>query len=97
MYVGNCQISISNLVEVVAPLRKLTEKEVHSFGNYNSKLHLTRLSSLSHQHQYLKFYNIAEEVTLQCDASDKGLRATWAACGLCIKSFKQVEQNYAQI
>jgi len=87
------------LAEVVAPLCKLTEKEVPFSGNNNSKLCLTRLRSLSCQH--LKFYNIAEEVTLQCDALDKDLGATLLQNGQPVafasRTLSRVEQNYTQI
>ena len=43
----------------------------------------------------LKFYNVTEKATIQCDAFEKGLGAAkWSASCFCI-TFS--EQNYAQI
>ena len=49
----------------------------------------------------LKFYDVAEEVTIQCDASEKGLGATLLQKGQPVafasRSLSKSEQNYAQI
>ena len=49
----------------------------------------------------LKFYNVTEEATIQCDASEKGLGATLLQKGQPIafasRSLTTSEQNYAQI
>lgn len=49
----------------------------------------------------LKFYNVTEEATIQCDASEKGLGATLLQKGQPVafasRSLTPSEQNYAQI
>ena len=67
---------LPNLAEVVAPLRKLTEKEVPFYWESQQQEAFDQVKKLVTSAPVLKFYNIAEEVTLQCDTSDKGLGAT---------------------
>ena len=49
----------------------------------------------------LKFYNVTEEVTLHCDAFDKGLGVTLLQNGQPVafvsRALSRVEQSYAQI
>ena len=49
----------------------------------------------------LKYYSIAEEATLQCDASETGLGATLLQNGQPVsyasRSLTKIEQTYAQI
>lgn len=52
-------------------------------------------------HPVLKYYDVNEEVTLQCDASEKGLGATLLQNGQPVafasRTLSQTEQRYAQI
>ena len=49
----------------------------------------------------LKFYDVRDEATIQCDASEKGLGATLLQHGqpVCFasRSLSKAKQNYAQI
>lgn len=52
-------------------------------------------------HPVLKYYDINEEVTIQCDASERGLGATLLQNGqplaFASRTLSEVEQRYAQI
>ena len=49
----------------------------------------------------LRYYDVNEPVTLQCDSSDFGLGATLLQCGQLVafasRALSSVEQRYAQI
>ena len=92
---------LPNLAEVVAPLRKLTEKDVPFFWESQQQAAFDQVKQLVTSAPVLKFYNVAEEVTLQCDASDKGLGATLLQneqpVAFASRALSRIEQNYAQI
>ena len=53
------------------------------------------------QHPVLKYYDVSEEVTLQCDASERGLGATLMQKGQPVafasRALSTTEQRYARI
>ena len=79
---------LPNLAETVAPLRKLQAA-------------FDRVKQLVTSTPVLKFYDVTEEATLQCDASEKGLGATLLQNGQPVafasRALSRVEQTYAQI
>ena len=66
---------LSKLSDVSAPLRELTvSQSKFTWAKQHDEAFAT-IQQLVIQHPVLKFYNIDEEVTIQTDASDKGLGA----------------------
>ena len=90
-----------NLAEVVAPLRKLTEKSVPFYWESQQQAAFDRVKQLVISTPVLKFYDVTEEVTLQYDASDKGLGAALLQNGQPVvfasRALSRTEQSYAQI
>ena len=64
---------LPNLAETVAPLRKLTEKEVPFYWESQQQTAFDQVKQLLTAAPVLKFYDVTEEVTLQCDASERAL------------------------
>ena len=67
---------LPKLAEVVAPLRTLTEKSVPFYWQSQQQQSFEQVKKLVTTTPVFKFYNVEEEVTIQCDASEKGLGAT---------------------
>jgi len=92
---------LPNLAETVAPLRKLTEKEVPFYWESQQQTAFDQVKQLLTAAPVLKFYDVTEEVTLQCDASEKGVGATLLQGGQLVafasRALSRVEQTYAQI
>jgi len=92
---------LPNLAETVAPLRKLTEKEVPFYWDSQQQEAFDRVKQLLTSTPVLKFYDVSEEVTLQCDASEKGLGATLLQnrqpLAFAFRALSRVEQTHAQI
>ena len=66
---------LPKLSDVAKPLRQLTEKEVVFTWQQQQEEALNTIKHLLTSSPVLKYYNVDEDVTLQCDASDKGLGA----------------------
>ena len=66
---------LPKLSEVAKPLRQLTEKEVVFAWQQAQEEAFAHIQQLVTSTPVLKFYDINDEVTLQCDASDCGLGA----------------------
>ena len=90
-----------HLSEMTEPLRRLEDKDVewqwltqHSIAFNTVKKYLT-------ESPVLKYYNVNEEVTIQCDASETGLGAVLMQKGqpVCYASraLTDTETRYAQI
>ena len=76
-------------------------KEPFGYGiSAGSRIPKCQTSRVSHQ-PVLKYYNVHEEVTIQCDASEVGLGATLLQNGQPIayasRALSKTEQCYAQI
>ena len=82
-------------------LRRLTDKEPHWEGLENHEEALTEIKQMLSQAAVLRYYDVNTEVTIQCDASEKGLGATLLQEGQPVtfasKALTKTEQNYAQI
>ena len=82
---------LPHLSDITKPLRELTQKEVEwAWGPAQQKAWETLKKAVSST-PVLRYYNLQEEVTLQCDASQSGLGAAlmqnaWPTCRLCISS-----------
>ena len=92
---------LPKLAEVVAPLRQLTEKATPFYWKTQQEQALEKVKTLVTTAPVLKFYNVHEEVTIQCDASEKGLGATLMQNGYPVafvsRALNSTEQAYAQI
>ena len=92
---------LPQLAEVAAPLRLLTEQSVLFIWQTQQEEAFQALKTMITNVPVLKFYDLNEEATIQCDASEKGLGATLLQKGqpvaLISRSLTKAEQNYAQI
>ncbi|XP_041461547.1 uncharacterized protein K02A2.6-like [Lytechinus variegatus] len=92
---------LPRLSDVAEPLRRLTDKDVHFEWRPEHEETLKEVQQLLTQAPVLKYYDVKEEVTIQCDASEKGLGATLLQNGQPVsfasRSLTRSEQNYAQI
>ena len=91
---------LPKLSEVSAPLRELTTEQAEfTWASQHNEAFVT-IQQLVIQHPVLKFYNI-EEVTIQTDASDKGLGAVLLQNGQPVafasRTLSKTEQRYATI
>ena len=83
------------------PLRQLTEKSIRFYWQTQPESAFEQVRKLVTNSPVLKFYDVSDDVTIHCDASEKGLSATllqkgqpvpFASCAL-----NKTEQTYAQI
>ena len=90
---------LPRLSEVVGPLRHLTEKDAVFDWQSGQDTAFTTIKQLVTTAPALRYYDVTEEVTIQSDASQKGLGATV----LCYNKdnllllHPEVYQEYAQI
>ena len=92
---------LPKLSDVSAPLRELTVgQSKFTWAKQHDEAFAT-IQQLVIQHPVLKFYNIEEEVTIQTDASDKGLGAALLQSGQPVafasRTLSPTEKNYATI
>lgn len=66
---------LPKLSEVAKPLRDLTVKNAPLMWSPQHDKSFNKVKQLVVNHPVLKYYNMKEEVTIQCDASEKGLGA----------------------
>jgi len=89
---------LPQLAEVAAPLRVLTEQSAIFTWQTQQE---TALKAMITKAPVLKFYDVHDEATIQCDASEKGLGATLMLQGQPVafvsRSLTKTEQHYAQI
>ena len=83
---------LPKLSDVAKPLRQLTEKEVVFTWQQQQEEALNTIKHLLTSSPVLKYYNVDEDVTLQCGASDKGLARCCTVtgrptCSICISGF----------
>ena len=92
---------LPQLAEVAAPLRLLTEQSAVFSWQSQQESAFQTLQTMITKAPVLKFYDVRDEATIQCDASEKGLGATLLQHGqpVCFasRSLSKAEQNYAQI
>ena len=92
---------LSRLSEVAQPLREMTAKEAKFIWSPQHETAFQELRELVVRHPVLKYYDLQEEVTVQCDASEYGLGAALLQNGQAVafvsRSLSQTERQYAQI
>lgn len=92
---------LPRLSEVAKPLRQLTEKDVVFTWQQSQEEAFTSIQTLVSSNPVLRFYDIKDEVTVQCDASESGLGATLLQSGQPVayasRALSPTEQSYAQI
>ena len=92
---------LPQLAEVAAPLRLLTEQSTVFLWQTQQETVFQSLKEMIRKAPVLKFYDVNDEATIQCNASEKGLRATVLQQGQPVAfvslSLKKAKQNYAQI
>jgi len=92
---------LPRLSDVCEPLRRLTDREaIWDWQSQQENAYL-KIKELVTQAPVLRYYNIDEPVTIQCDLSDYGLGAMLLQHGQPVafasRSLSSVEQRYAQI
>ena len=92
---------LPKLSEVSAPLRELTTEHAEfTWASQHDEAFAT-IQQLVIQHPVLKFYNIEEDVTIQTDASDKGLGAVLLQNGKPVafssRTLSKTEQRYVPL
>ena len=89
------------LSEVAQPLRELTHANAQFVWSEQHDKAFQDVKNLVAKAPILKYYNVDEEVTLQCDASERGLGATLLQNGQPVafasRTLSSTERNYAQI
>ena len=92
---------LPQLAKVAAPLRQLTEHSAIFTWQSQQEEAFQSLKKMITMSPVLKFYDVTEEVTIQYDASEKGLGATLLQKGQPVafasQSLSKSEQKYAQI
>lgn len=92
---------LPKLSEVAQPLRDLTRANAQFIWSRQHDKAFEDMKKLVIQHPVLKYFDIGEEVTLQCDASERGLGATLMQKGQPVafasRTLSTTEQRYAQI
>ena len=92
---------LPKLSDVSTPLRELTSNQAQfTWATHHDKA-FTTIQQLVIQHPVLKFYDVNEEVTMQTDASNKGLGAVLTQNGQPVafasRTLSPTEQRYATI
>jgi len=89
------------LSEIAQPICQLTVKDAKFIWTKQHDDSFEEIKKLVTRHPMLKYYDMNSEVTIQCDASEKGLGATLLQNGQPVafasRTLSQVEQRYAQI
>ena len=92
---------LPHLSDITKPLRELTQKEVTWAWEGPQEQALEELKKAVSSTPVLRYYNLQEEVTLQCDASQSGLGAALLQNGQPVaytsRALTPTETRYAQI
>ena len=92
---------LPNLSDITKPLRELTHKEVEWVWDQPQEDAFRKLQEAVTSTPVLRYYNLAEEVTIQCDASQTGLGAALMQNGQPVayasRALTDAETRYAQI
>lgn len=92
---------LPRLADVAQPLRDLTTKDARFTWSKQHDAAFKEVKKLVVNHPVLRYYSYEEEVTLQCDASEKGLGATLLQNGqplaFASKTLTPTERRYTQI
>lgn len=92
---------LPRLSDMIKPLRDLTQKETAWVWDHPQQAALAALKRAAASTPILRYYNLREEVTLQCDASQHGLGAVMMQNGQPVaytsRALTPTETRYAQI
>ena len=92
---------LPHLSDITKPLRELTQKDVAWTWDPQQQQALEKLKRAVSSTPVLRYYNLQEEVTLQCDASQSGLGAGLLQNGQPVayasRALTPTETRYAQI
>ena len=92
---------MAKLAHISQPLRELTTKKAQCVWSPQHDKAFIKVKQLTTRHPVLKYYDINEEVTLQCDASEKGLGASLLQNrqpdAFASRKLLPTEERYAQI
>ena len=92
---------LPRLSETAQPLRDLTVKNAKFTWAKQHDKAFAEIKQLVISHPVLRYYDVNEEVTLQCDASERGLGAVLLQNGQPVafasRTLTETEQRYAQI
>ena len=92
---------LPNLSDMTKPLRELTQQDVEWCWEDGQITALSQLKEAVTCTLVLHYYNLSDEVTLQCDASKSGLGAALLQNGQPIayasRALTPAETRYAQI
>ncbi|XP_028415786.1 uncharacterized protein K02A2.6-like [Dendronephthya gigantea] len=90
-----------HLADVMKPLQQLTHKDAQWQWNHEHDAAFGKLKLMISNAPVLKFYHPEDELTVQCDASERGLGATLMQRGQPIafasRTLTDPETRYAQI
>ena len=92
---------LPHLSDITKPLRELTQKDTEWDWGQAQQDSLETLKKTVSSTPVLRYYNLKEEVTLQCDASQSGLGAALLQNGQPVayasRALTPAETRYAQI
>ena len=92
---------LPRLSEVCDPLRQLTVKEIEWHWDNTQEQAFERVKKLITEAPVLRYYNPNEELTLQCDSSEKGLGTVITQNGQPVafasRALSETETRYSQI
>lgn len=92
---------LPHLSDITKPLRELTQQDTEWVWGPEQAAALQRLKTAVSSTPVLRYYNVKEEVTLQCDASQTGLGASLLQNGQPVayasRALTDTETRYAQI
>ena len=92
---------LPHLSDITKPLRELTQKDTVWVWGPAQQEALKNLKTAVSSTPILRYYNVNEEVTLQCDASQTGLGASLLQNGQPVayasRALTATETRYAQI
>ena len=92
---------LPHLSEACEPLRRLTTKDTLWYWESQQEEAFATIKRLVTEQPVLRYYDLEEEVTLQCDASEAGLGATLLQKGQPVafasRALSTAEKHYAQI
>ena len=92
---------LPNISTITEPLRQLEAKDVEWHWDENQQKAFEEIKKLITFHPVLRYYDVAKEVTLQCDASQSGVGAALLQEGQPVaftsRAHTSTERNYAQI
>ena len=92
---------LPHLSQITKPLRALTQKDTEWLWESTQQLAFEELKRAVSSTPLLRYYNVKEPVTLQCDASQSGLGAALLQGGQPVayasRALTAAESRYAQI